>query len=334
MKYSITLDEFLERQFSNCPSPAPAVPSILKDIALAAINISDQVRRIGLSDDVRRTGIRNVQNEEVNSLDLIANREIVEQLETGGCCAGALSEECEEIILFKRVNNTQRNYLCVFDPLDGSSNIHVGVTIGTIFGILPVSSTSATGIGAADFFQEGKNMAAAGYVIYGSSTLFVYAAKGEVNGFTLDPHSNKFFLTHPDITIPECGYVYSFNYASLARCGQRTKRFIETCGGDINDSGKFTTHRYTGSLVSDFHRNLIEGGIFISPATEKHSSGKLRLLYECAPLAFIAESAGGSASDGEKAILQIKPSALHQRTPLYVGSRKMMENLHSFFIHS
>lgn len=314
------LSRFLLEEQRLFPDATGDFTLILEQIAFAAKIISREVNKAGLVNILGKTDTSNVHGEEQQKLDVYANEKMITALDhTGKICAMA-SEEVEDIISIPD-KHPKGKYLVVFDPLDGSSNIDVNISIGTIFGIYKRISPEGEGC-KYDFLQPGKNLVASGYVIYGSSTMFVYTTGRGVNGFTLDPSVGEFLLSHPYMKIPEKGAIYSINEANYHRWDARIKNFIEHLK---NIKERQYTSRYIGSLVADFHRNLIKGGVFLYPADTKNPKGKLRLLYEANPLAFIIEQAGGKAVDGENNILDINPENLHQRTPLVIGSKFEVE---------
>jgi fructose-1,6-bisphosphatase I len=233
----------------------------------------------------------------------------------------------EDFIAFDDDVSKQSKYVCLFDPLDGSGNIDVNVSIGTIFSVYRRLTQKGTIADKSDFLQPGVKQVAAGYIVYGSSTMLVYATRRGVNGFTLDPSIGEFCLSHPDMKCPELGRIYSINYGNLNHYQEGVRKYTESCQGKNESNGGPYTHRYIGSMVSDVHRNLIKGGIFMYPGTADKPQGKLRLLYECNPFAFIIEVAGGKATDGKQRILDVIPGSLHQRSPLFIGSKGMMEEL-------
>ncbi|MGN6266193.1 MAG: class 1 fructose-bisphosphatase [Ginsengibacter sp.] len=237
------------------------------------------------------------------------------------------SEELDDFVAFDNPASRNAKYICLFDPLDGSSNMDVNVSIGTIFSVYRRVTEVGSLVQAKDFLQPGLRQVAAGYIIYGSSTILVYATKRGVNGFTLDPSIGEFCLSHPDIRCPESGTTYSVNHGNFFQFEQRVQQYITLCQQKNKDNGGPYTQRYIGSMVADVHRNLIKGGIFIYPATSKNPNGKLRLLYECNPLAYMVEIAGGRATDGRQRILEKIPAGLHERSPLFIGSRLMMDEL-------
>jgi len=266
-------------------------------------------------------GVQNVQGEDQQKLDVIANIRFIRALKNGGEVCAIISEEDEEII---DLNNKNGKYVVAMDPLDGSSNIDVNVSVGTIFSIYRRLSPQGGPIQMEDILQKGCEQAAAGYLLYGSSTMLVYTTGVGVNGFTYEPSLGEFFLSHQNITMPQSGKIYSINEGSYNTFEESVKQYITYCKTE-----KYSG-RYIGSLVADFHRNMLKGGIYIYPKTAKSPSGKLRLLYECNALAYVIEQAGGVASNGEQRILDIKPTELHQRTPFYVGSKNMVEHALSF----
>jgi fructose-1,6-bisphosphatase I len=271
-----------------------------------------------------------VQGEEVKKLDVFANDQFTGVLRHGISCAGIASEELDDFVAFNDAVSMKSKYVCLFDPLDGSSNIDVNVSIGTIFSIFRRTTPEGTIVQKEDFLQQGNHQVAAGYIVYGSSTMMVYATRRGVNGFTLDQSIGEFTLSHPDIKCPEKGKIYSVNHGNFFQYGEKVRKYINGCQNKTKENGGPYTQRYIGSMVSDVHRNLIKGGIFMYPGTTDKPNGKLRLLYECNPFAFIMEIAGGKATNGRERILDIQPTELHQRTPLFIGSRTMMEELETF----
>jgi fructose-1,6-bisphosphatase I len=265
----------------------------------------------------------------VKKLDIFANNQFMGVLRHGISCAGIGSEEMDDIVVFDDDISNQSKYVCLFDPLDGSSNIDVNVSIGTIFSVFRRVSELGKPAKSEDFLQQGNKQVAAGYVIYGSSTMLVYATRRGVNGFTLDQSIGEFTLSHPDIVCPDSGKIYSVNHGNYFQYDEPVKKYITACQQKTKTTGGPYTQRYIGSMVADVHRNLIKGGIFMYPGTTDKPKGKLRLLYECNPFAFIVEKAGGKATDGKQRILDIQPTEVHQRTPFFIGSRLMMEELES-----
>jgi len=314
------LSRFLLEEQRKHPEATGEFTILLEQIAFAAKIISSEVNKAGLVNILGKNESTNVHGEEQQKLDVYANSKMIEALDhTGKVCAMA-SEEDEGIIEIPD-KYPKGKYVVVFDPLDGSSNIDVNISIGTIFGIYKRVSEGFNGC-KEDFLQEGSKLVASGYVIYGSSTMFVYTTGVGVNGFTLDPSIGEFLLSHENIRIPEHGKILSINEANYHRWAPEIRDFVEYIKSI--EERKYTS-RYIGSLVADFHRNLLKGGIFLYPGDKSNPKGKLRLLYEANPMAHIIEQAGGMATDGNKNILDIKPTELHQKTPLIVGSRFEVE---------
>jgi fructose-1,6-bisphosphatase I len=260
---------------------------------------------------------------------VFANNQFMGVLRHGISCAGIGSEELDDVVVFDDEVSNQSKYVCLFDPLDGSSNIDVNVSIGTIFSVYRRVSELGKPARKEDFLQPGNRQIAAGYVIYGSSTMLVYATRRGVNGFTLDQSIGEFTLSHPDIKCPETGKIYSVNHGNFFQYDEKVRDYINVCQRKDKSTGGPYTQRYIGSMVADVHRNLIKGGIFMYPGTTDKPKGKLRLMYECNPFAFIVEKAGGKATNGQIRILDIEPTDVHQRTPLFIGSHKMMDELES-----
>lgn len=323
----LTLEEFRKQEVRSLPDATGELSNLLRDIALAAKRINVEVSKAGLVDILGETGDHNIQDEAVQQLDAFANYQFTAVLQRGISCAGIASEEIEDFVSFDEPLSNQSKYVCVFDPLDGSSNIDVNVTIGTIFGIYKRVSEKGKPCTLEDFLQRGHQQVAAGYIIYGSSTMMVYATRRGVNGFTLDPSMGEFTLSHPNIQCPADGKYYSVNHGNYFRFDKKVRRYITNCQQKSKENGGPYTQRYVASMVADLHRNLIKGGIFLYPGTLDKPNGKLRLVYECNPFAFIMEVAGGKASNGEQDILDIQPGSLHQRSPLYIGSANMMGEL-------
>lgn len=326
----LTLDEFTIQQMREFPQATGQLSGLLRDIGLAAKRVNVEVNKAGLVDILGDTGSVNVQGEEVKKMDEFANEQFVGVLRHGISCAGIASEELDDIVVFNDEVSNNSKYICMFDPLDGSSNIDVNVSIGTIFGIYKRVTELGKPAELKDFLQPGNRQVAAGYIIYGSSTILVYATKRGVNGFTLDQSIGEFSLSHPNITCPPVGKMYSVNHGNFFQYKEDVKKYIDTCQRKDKTTGGPYTQRYTGSMVADVHRNLLKGGIFMYPATFTKPGGKLRLLYECNPFAYIVERAGGKATDGNRRILDLEPKELHQRTPFYIGSIKMMEELETY----
>jgi len=323
----LTLDEFTIQSLRNLPHATGELSSLLRDIGLATKRVNVEVNKAGLVDILGDAGTVNVQGEEVKKLDVHANEQFVGVLKRGVSCAGIASEELDDFVPFDDEVSNGSKYVCLFDPLDGSGNIDVNVSIGTIFSIYRRISPLGTPVVEKDFLQKGRNQVAAGYVIYGSSTMLVYATRRGVNGFTLDPSIGEFCLSHPDMKCPENGKFYSVNHGNFFQLEDNVKKYINLCQHKTKELGGPYTQRYIGSMVADVHRNLVKGGIFMYPGTTDRPKGKLRLLYECNPFAFIVEVAGGKATNGKQPILDIEPEELHQRTPFFIGSTLMMAEL-------
>jgi fructose-1,6-bisphosphatase I len=325
-----TLDEFTIQQMRDFPTATGQLASLFRDIGLAAKRVNVEVNKAGLVDILGDAGAVNIQGEDVKKLDVYANNQFIGVLRHGISCAGVGSEENDDIVVFDDEISNKSKYVLLMDPLDGSGNIDVNVSIGTIFSIYRRVSELGKCATIDDFLQAGNQQVAAGYIIYGSSTMLVYATRRGVNGFTLDQAIGEYTLSHPDIKCPDAGKIYSVNHGSFFQYPQGVQQYITVCQQKMKSNGGPYTQRYIGSMVADVHRNLIKGGIFMYPGTVDKPKGKLRLLYECNPLAFIVEVAGGKATNGEGRILDVKPTELHQRSPLFIGSRSMMEELESY----
>lgn len=320
-----TLSDFIMMRQQDFPFASGELTNLLNDISVASKIVNRDVNRAGLVDILGAEGNENIQGEQQQKLDVLADEAFIRAFKTGGEVCGIASEEHEDFIAFESEQAKNGKYVVLFDPLDGSSNIDVNVSIGTIFSIYRRKSPTGTKATREDMLQKGSDQVAAGYVIFGSSTMLVYTTGRGVNGFTLDPSIGEFCLSHPDIKTPETGRLYALNEGNLNRCDPGLKDYAEYCRQDDPATGRPYSGRYIGSLVADFHRNLLKGGIYIYPTTDNHPTGRLRLLYECNPLAFIVEQAGGIATDGQNRILDIEPKELHQRCGYYVGSKKMVE---------
>ena len=320
----VTIERHIIEQERRFPEATGAFSSILYDIALAGKMISYEVRRAGLAEDILgQTNDTNVHGETVKKLDEYANDVIYRALDHSGNLCVMASEESEEVIPIPDKFPTG-NYALLYDPLDGSSNIEANVSVGTVFSLHRKVSAGERG-SVEDCLQPGYKQVAAGYLVYGSSTMLVYTTGAGVHGFTLDAALGEFLLSHPDMRIPEpCQRIYSVNEGNTMLWSLEQRRLVEHLKGTDGDNPNPYSARYIGSMVADFHRTLLYGGLFMYPADRKSPRGKLRLLYEAAPIAMIAEQAGGRASDGKQAILQIQPEELHQRTPLFVGARDCM----------
>ncbi|MCG8344572.1 MAG: class 1 fructose-bisphosphatase [Chlorobiales bacterium] len=318
MNKLITIERhFVEEQKRN-PHATGELTDLLYDVAFAAKLVRREVVRAGLVDILGMAGTTNVQGEEVKKLDLFANEKIISAIGQHGRFAIMGSEENEGTIVPPK--NETGKYALLFDPLDGSSNIDVNVSVGTIFSIYRLTGEKPREADIKDCLQKGLQQVAAGYVIYGSSVVMVYSSGHGVHGFTYDPTIGEFLLSHENITTPKRGKYYSINEGSWNQLHDSTISYLNYLKEEDRETGRPYSTRYIGSLVADFHRNLLTGGIFVYPATKKHPNGKLRLMYEANPLAFICEQAGGRATDGKERILDIAPTELHQRTPLYIGS--------------
>lgn len=321
----VTLEEFiLEREREK--GGTGAFSQVIRDITLAARLIHHEVNRAGLVDILGSVGRKNIQGEEVQKLDEFANETFIRCLSRGKQVSIIASEENEDILIIDTAPTGK--YIVLIDPLDGSSNIDVNVAIGSIFTILKRSDIYSAP-SHEDVLQSGRQIVAAGYIIYSSSTILVYSAGNGVNGFTLDPSYGEFFLSHPNIRIPEKIKYYSFNDANYEDFAPELKKYVNDLYKRVKDEK--LSSRYIGSLVADFHRNLLKGGLFMYPGTQKKPEGKLRLLFEAFPMAFIIEHAGGAATNGVRPILDIKPEKLHQRTPLFLGPKNEIERIKSYF---
>ena len=325
MNKIVTLDEFIIRRQKDSELASGELTGLLRDIGVAAKIVNREVNKAGLLNILGVAGAENATGDTVQKLDLYANEKLIECLQNSGECAGIASEENEDYIQINAITDKTSKYVVVFDPLDGSSNIDVNVSVGTIFGIYRRKSKSSGAIKLEDFLQKGTELVAAGYVLYGTSTLLVYTTGRGVNGFTLDPTIGEFCLSHTDIKIPATGRYYSVNQGYYLKFDVEMRRYIDHCS-DLN-----LRLRYIGSMVSDIHRILFQGGIFLYPNTRKHPHGKLRLLYECNPLSYIVEQAGGKAiSTDLKRIMEIQPKSLHQRATIAIGSPEMVDEMKEF----
>ena len=329
MNKVVTLAEFIVEKQAEFPYAQGELSRLLSAIRLAAKVVNREVNKAGLVDILGSSGEENVQGETQQKLDIYANDKFIQALEAQGEVCGIGSEENEDFIPLHSQFSDGGKYVVLMDPLDGSSNIDVNVSIGTIFSIYRRISDSGPAK-LEDFLQKGVEQVAAGYVIYGSSTMLVYSTGHGVHGFTLDPSIGVFCLSHPDMKIPKSGRIYSVNEGNYVHFPEGVKQYIKYCQEEDKSTKRPYTARYIGSLVADFHRNLIKGGVYIYPSTSSSPNGKLRLLYECNPLAFLVEQAGGKATDGFGRIMEIDPQSLHQRTPLFIGSTEMVEQAEAF----
>jgi fructose-1,6-bisphosphatase I len=325
-----TLNQFIIQRQSDHPGAKGELSRLLHHVGIASKIVNRAVNKAGLVDILGEHGDRNVQGEDQQKLDVFADTHFIDALKACGECCAVASEENEDIIIFDDELSKHGKYVFAMDPLDGSSNIDVNVSIGTIFSIYERISPRGEIAKIEDFLQDGTKQVAAGYIIYGSSTMLVYTTGKGVNGFTLDPSIGEFCLSHPNIKTPKTGSIYSINEGNYINFPSGVKKYIKYCQEYDKKSNRPYTSRYIGSLVADFHRNLLNGGIFIYPQTRKNPNGKLRLMYECNPIAFIAEQAGGKATDGNQRILTIQPTSLHERVPFYTGSTNMVKKTEEF----
>jgi len=326
----MTLEQFILEQQAKRPHSTGSFSRLIRDISVAAKIINRNIRRAGLLDVIGETGDVNVQGEVQKKLDAIADQELTRALRKGGECCLVGSEERAETVPISSNIDAGSKYIIFFDPLDGSSNTGMNVSVGTIFSIyhLPESYDPGSALDVA--LQPGTEQVGAGYVAYGSSTMFVYTAGDGVNGFTLDPSIGEFLLSHPDLRIPASGQTYSINEADAEDFSDELMAYLRWLKRKDPATGERLRARYIGSFVSDFHRNLLTGGVYVYPASTSHPNGKLRLMYEANPMAMIAEQAGGTATDGTRRILELEPEDLHQRTPLYIGSPPLVEAARGF----
>jgi len=326
----LTLDEFIIQKQTEFDYSTGEFSRILRDIGFAGKVVHREVNKAGLVEILGETGTTNIQGEEVQKLDEYANNRFIEALRFGGECAGVCSEENETFIAFDDQNSIDSKYVIAMDPLDGSSNIDVNVSVGTIFTIYRrKSGFLGKPCQLEDFLQKGISQVAAGYIIYGSSTMLVYTAGHGVNGFTLDPSIGEFCLSHPQIKIPKTGKFYSYNHGNYTKFSDGIRNYVDHTFKETTNGASYG-YRYVGSMVADIHRNLLKGGIFMYPKTSDSIDGKLRLVYECNPMAFIVEQAGGRATNGRDRIMEIEPKKLHQRTPIFIGSEDMVREAESF----
>ncbi len=324
-----TLGEFIIEKQSDFPYSTGELSRIINSIRLAAKVVNYKVNKAGLVDIIGAAGEQNIQGEDQQKLDVYANEVFIQTLINREIVCGIASEENDDFITVAGCDNSHTaKYVVLMDPLDGSSNIDVNVSVGTIFSVYRRVTPVGSPVSLEDFLQPGTAQVAAGYVIYGTSTMLVYTTGRGVNGFTLNPAIGTFYLSHPNMKYAEDGNIYSVNEGNYFQFPQGVKDYIKYCQAEEDD--RPYTSRYIGSLVSDIHRNMIKGGIYIYPPTSKAPNGKLRLLYECNPLAFVVEQAGGLASDGSRRIMEIQPEELHQRVPFFCGSKNMVRTAESF----
>lgn len=328
-KQNQTLGEFIIENQEEFKYSSGELSRLINSIRLAAKVVNHEVNKAGLVDILGAAGDTNVQGEDQQKLDVYANDAFIKTLTNREIVCGIASEEEDDFITIQGRNKMNDNkYVVLIDPLDGSSNIDVNVSVGTIFSIYRRVTAPGTPVTIADFLQPGNQQVAAGYIIYGTSTMIVYSTGHGVNGFTLSPAIGTYYLSHPNMRFPKQGSIYSVNEGNYIHFPQGVKDYIKYCQREEED--RPYTSRYIGSLVSDFHRNMIKGGIYIYPNTSKNPQGKLRLLYECNPMAYIAEQAGGKASNGFESILDIQPTELHQRVPFFCGNKEMVETAEEF----
>ncbi|XYU91331.1 class 1 fructose-bisphosphatase [Pasteurella multocida] len=325
------MGQFIVEKQAEYPNAKGELSGILSSIRLVAKVIHRDINKAGLTNNIIGTsGAENVQGETQMKLDLFAHNTMKQALISREEVAGFASEEEENFVAFDTERGRNAKYVILTDPLDGSSNIDVNVAVGTIFSIYRRVSPIGTPVTLEDFMQPGHRQVAAGYIVYGSSTMLVYTTGNGVNGFTYDPSLGVFCLSHENIQIPANGKIYSINEGQYLKFPQGVKKYIKYCQEEDKATHRPYTSRYIGSLVSDFHRNMLKGGIYIYPSATNYPNGKLRLLYEGNPMAFLAEQAGGMASDGYQRILDIQPTELHQRVPLFLGSKEMVEKAQDF----
>ncbi|SMO49116.1 class 1 fructose-bisphosphatase [Solitalea koreensis] len=325
----VTLGQFIIERQSEFPYAKGELSRLLRDIGIAAKIVNREVNKAGLVDILGEAGTMNVQGEHVKKLDIYANEQFISALKSGGECSMIASEENEDVIHVNSAVSKNAKYIVAMDPLDGSSNIDVNVPIGTIFSIYR-RKTEKGMCTMEDVLQKGTEQVAAGYIIYGSSTMLVYTTGHGVNGFTLDPSIGEFCFSHPNMKFPSSGKIYSLNEGNYVHFPEGVKKYLKYCQVEDDETSRPYTSRYIGSMVADIHRNMIKGGIFIYPTTASSPKGKLRLVYECNPLAFIVEQAGGRATNGFKRILDVNVKEIHQRTPIFIGSTDMVEKAEEF----
>jgi fructose-1,6-bisphosphatase I len=329
MQKTTTLGQFIIAKQADFPYAKGELSRLLRDIGIAAKIVNREVNKAGLMDILGQAGSVNIQGENQHKLDVYADEQFIAALKCGGECCILASEENADIIRLDTGISSDAKYIVAIDPLDGSSNIDVNVPVGTIFSIYRRKSAFGPA-SLKDVLQKGTEQVAAGYVVYGSSTMLVYTTGKGVNGFTLDPSIGEFCLSHPDMQIPKKGLIYSINEGNYVHFPQGVKSYIKYCQVEDEASQRPYASRYIGSMVADVHRNLIKGGIFIYPITSSAPNGKLRLVYECNPMAFIIEQAGGWASNGASRILELEVTTLHQRSPIFIGSEEMVKTAEHF----
>jgi len=329
MQKHSTLGEFIIGHQKQFKYSSGELSRLINSLRLAAKVVNHEVNKAGLVDILGDAGDTNIQGEDQQKLDVYANDIFMETLRNRQIVCGIASEEEDDFVTISGHDGSNSNkYVVLIDPLDGSSNIDVNVSVGTIFSVYRRVTEPGKPVQKEDFLQKGNKQVAAGYIVYGTSTMLVYTTGHGVNGFTLNPAIGTFYLSHPDMKFPDDGPIYSINEGNYVHFPQGVKDYLKYC--QMEEGDRPYTARYIGSLVSDFHRNMIKGGIYIYPTSSKSPQGKLRLLYECNPMAFIAEQAGGFASDGYQRILDIEPTELHQRVPIFCGSKNMVAKAEEF----
>lgn len=324
-----TLGQFIIAKQADFPYAKGELSRLLRDIGIAAKIVNREINKAGLADILGEAGVINVQGESQKKLDVYANEQFISALSVGGECCLVASEENEEIVLLNKAVSKNAKYAVAIDPLDGSSNIDVNVAVGTTFSVYRRITKDGPGT-LEDILQKGTEQVAAGYIVYGSSTMLVYTTGNGVNGFTLDPSIGEFCLSHPEIKMPKTGTIYSINEGNYVHFPEGVKRYIKYCQVEDDATSRPYTSRYIGSMVADLHRNMIKGGIYIYPSTATAPRGKLRLVYECNPLAFIIEQAGGRATNGFERILDIEVTEIHQRESIFAGSTEMVLKAEKF----
>jgi len=324
-----TLGEFIIENQNSFKYTSGELSRLINSIRLAAKVVNHEVNKAGLVDIIGAAGDTNIQGEDQQKLDVYANDKFIQALTNRNIVCGIASEEEDDFIAINSQDeNHQNKYIVLIDPLDGSSNIDVNVSVGTIFSVYRRITPIGTPVTLEDFLQKGNQQVAAGYVVYGTSTMLVYTTGDGVNGFTLNPAIGSFYLSHPNMQFPKDGTIYSVNEGNYIDFPVGIKKYIKYC--QMEEEDRPYTSRYIGSLVSDFHRNMIKGGIYLYPQSSKNPNGKLRLLYECNPMAFLAEQANGKSSDGFIRTMDVQPTELHQRVPFICGSKNMVEKAEEF----
>ena len=329
MQVVTTLGQFIIEKQNDFPYAKGELSRLLRDIGIAAKIVNREVNKAGLVNILGDAGSTNIQGENQKKLDVYANEQFIAALSSGGECCIVASEENDELVRIDSAVSKNAKYIVAIDPLDGSSNIDVNVAVGTIFSIYR-RVTKEGPAQLSDVLQTGTEQVAAGYIVYGSSTMLVYTTGKGVNGFTLDPSIGEFCLSHPNLKIPSSGTIYSINEGNYVHFPDGVKKYIKYCQVEDLATKRPYTSRYIGSMVADLHRSIIKGGIFIYPTTSSAPTGKLRLVYECNPMAFIIEQAGGKATNGFQRILELPVTDLHQRSAIFIGSADMVSQAESF----